>query len=62
MKCLWKFDDLDGIYESACGKNFFFETGTAEENGFKFCPFCGKQLETNNADETKPEESGNSVA
>lgn len=62
MKCLWKFDDLDGIYESACGKNFFFETGTAEENGFRFCPFCGKELETDHANETKPEESGNTLA
>lgn len=60
MKCLWKFDDLDGIYESGCGRNFFFETGTAEENGFKFCPFCGKELM--NANETEPEKSGNTLA
>lgn len=60
MKCLWKFDDLDGIYESACGKNFFFETGTVEENGFKFCPFCGRELETDRGEAADGRLNGNS--
>lgn len=41
--CDWRMDD-DGVYQTACGNAFFFETGTATENKMRFCGYCGKSL------------------
>ena len=40
-KCIWNDDDG---WQSACGDSFWFEDGGPRENGFKFCPYCGKEL------------------
>ena len=43
--CTWE-DEGDGYYNPGCCSDaFMFNEGTATENGFKFCPFCGKPLE-----------------
>ena len=46
-KCIWKqedkFDD-DRIYNTACGKTFFFGDGGPKENEMKFCCYCGKVI------------------
>ena len=42
--CLW-VPDKDGIWTSECNHKFFFDTDGPHENGFKFCPYCGKPLE-----------------
>jgi hypothetical protein len=41
--CVWTEDD-DGVYRTACGRSFFFDTGTAYENHFTCCPYCGARL------------------
>ena len=42
--CIWSEDDC-GCHEAQCNKKgFAFNDGGAEENGFKFCPYCGKPL------------------
>jgi len=43
-KCEWDRDN-DGCYESTCENAFEFNDGTFEENGFKFCPYCGREIE-----------------
>lgn len=40
--CLWQQDE-DGNYDTECGNRFVFIYGTPEDNGFKFCPYCGKE-------------------
>lgn len=43
--CIWEEVDEGSYYEAGCNqKGFSFNDGTAKENGFKFCPFCGKPL------------------
>ena len=43
VPCTWTQDD-DGIYHTSCGQAQEFTTGTREENGYKFCPYCGKEI------------------
>lgn len=43
--CEWKqFDGEGNYFNSDCGMAFYFEDGTATDNGFKFCPKCGKPM------------------
>ena len=44
-KCEWRYDGLDDFYETSCGDLFSVMEGTPSDNGFKFCPYCGKGLE-----------------
>jgi hypothetical protein len=41
--CAWTPDD-DGVYHTACGHVFFFDTGTIADNKQKFCGYCGGSL------------------
>ena len=43
--CEWKEDDIDGKWDTACGESHSFESGGPEENGHKFCPYCGRKLQ-----------------
>lgn len=43
--CRWLIDPdniTSEIWETACGNTFIFERGTPSENGFNFCPYCGR--------------------
>jgi rRNA maturation endonuclease Nob1 len=43
--CFWEEVDNGDYYESECNKNGFqFNDGTPYDNGFMFCPYCGKPL------------------
>ena len=44
-QCQWT-EDADGVWETACGEMFLFETDGPLENGFLFCPYCGRKLIT----------------
>lgn len=45
MTCTWT-EDSDGVYQTACGHQFQFFDGTPEDNGQKFCGYCGGLLMT----------------
>lgn len=46
--CFWIEIDLDDYWEAECNKKgFSFNEGTPVENGFKFCPYCGRNLKEN---------------
>jgi rRNA maturation endonuclease Nob1 len=62
VKCLWLFVEDSYYYDTGCGRAFQFETDGPKKNGFKFCPYCGRELETDHENETESEESGNTVA
>ena len=57
--CGWKEQDgfcTSGTWNTDCGEDFIFETGTPKENGLIFCPYCGRPLvEVNDLDETERE-------
>jgi hypothetical protein len=41
--CKWdQEDDEYGSYDTDCGRSFSITEGTPEENGMKYCCFCGK--------------------
>ncbi len=43
--CFWEEVDDGECYESSCNKKEFqFNDGNPQDNGFKFCPYCGKKL------------------
>jgi len=41
--CDWQQEE-DGQWETDCRKIFEFTVGGPSDNGFKFCPYCGKLL------------------
>lgn len=43
LVCQWG-DDEEGIWNTGCGELFQFDADGPRENGFKFCPYCGKEL------------------
>lgn len=54
--CVWTFDEEDhrngrlDFYKTQCGDNWCTSGGcTPEEDGIKFCPFCGGKVEVKNA-------------
>lgn len=53
--CEWN-EDEDGVWVTECQELFEFNECGPQENGFKFCPYCGKKLNiirwTSNADLT----------
>ena len=42
-KCEWTYDP-DGYYETACGGAQVFEIGDIDDNLYKYCPYCGKEI------------------
>lgn len=44
LECRWGDDDDEGIWNAECGELFQFYADGPIENGFKFCPYCGKEL------------------
>ena len=55
--CNWGEDDA-GVWETDCGHSFEFIDGGPDENGFSFCPYCGKRLEQHALVEDIGEEEG----
>lgn len=41
--CEWR-EDEDGNWWSSCDNGFVFDSGAPSENGFRFCPYCGRVL------------------
>lgn len=44
-KCTWAEDGDDSFYTTDCGHAFEVTNGTPLENDFKFCCFCGNEIE-----------------
>ena len=43
--CKWKYDENYNMYETDCEHAFIFIEGRKSDNGFLFCPYCGKKIE-----------------
>ena len=46
-RCVWS-ESSDGFWESSCKYAFEFHNGTPFQNGFRFCPKCGKKIKRSN--------------
>lgn len=49
-KCRWEkqetgIPDDYSIYDTSCKNIALFEDGTVAENNYKFCQFCGNEIE-----------------
>lgn len=43
--CEWKLFDVEAnAYDSTCGGAFWFGEGDTKDNGFNYCPYCGKKI------------------
>jgi len=42
--CDWRQED-DGQWGTDCSETFAFREGGPKENGYEWCPYCGKKLE-----------------
>jgi hypothetical protein len=45
MSCIWYEDGDGGPWATGCKNYFEIIDGTPEDNGMKFCCYCGKPLE-----------------
>jgi rRNA maturation endonuclease Nob1 len=46
-RCDW-VEDYESNWTATCNDEIFvFTTDGVEENGFKFCPYCGKTIKIN---------------
>ena len=42
--CTWT-EDADGNWHTGCHEIHVFISGTPQENGYVFCPYCGRKIE-----------------
>jgi len=42
--CEWRYSEPDNAWATACGHMFVFVDEGPEENGAKFCQYCGSRL------------------
>ena len=42
--CAWT-EDADGNWHTGCQQIHVFISGTPQENGYVFCPYCGRKIE-----------------
>jgi len=43
--CIWTHSEYDDEHwETSCGQEFMIIDGTPKDNGYNFCPSCGKPL------------------
>ena len=46
--CFWIEHPEPGAWQAECNKKvFYLIEGTPKENGFEFCPYCGRELKEN---------------
>lgn len=45
--CIWTLDTWDGFHSSQCGQNFIFNYPREEDEDFKYCPYCSKEIHWN---------------
>lgn len=42
--CNWRYDDLDGKWDTDCGEAWVFEIDGPNHNGMRYCCYCGRTL------------------
>lgn len=50
-ECEWKLEDSESnLYVTECENRHLIFEGTPEENGYKYCPYCGRKIKRGGAD------------
>ena len=50
-ECEWKLEDLEqNLYATECENRQLIFEGTPEENGYKYCHYCGRKIKAGGAD------------
>lgn len=50
-ECEWKLEDLEqNLYATECENRQLIFEGTPEENGYKYCTYCGRKIKAGGAD------------
>lgn len=51
QSCEWKLEDSESnLYVTGCENRQFIFEGTPEENGYKYCPYCGRKIKRGGVD------------
>ncbi len=43
-KCEWQHDEIFDNYVTQCGETMWFISKGIKENGYKYCPYCGREI------------------
>mgnify|MGYP003191404240 CR=1 FL=1 len=50
-ECEWKLEDSESnLYVTGCENRQLIFEGTPEENGYKYCPYCGRKIKRGGID------------
>lgn len=50
-ECEWKLEDSESnLYVTECENRHLIFEGTPEENGYKYCPYCGRKIKRGGID------------
>ncbi|MFR4843756.1 MAG: hypothetical protein ACLUBQ_11440 [Roseburia inulinivorans] len=50
-ECEWKLEDAESnLYVTGCENRQLIFEGTPEENGYKYCPYCGRKIKRGGID------------
>ena len=45
LECKWKLEDAEvNLYITGCENRQFIFEGTPEEDGYRYCPYCGRKI------------------
>lgn len=44
--CKWTEEENGEYWSTSCGADHCFISDTPEANGYRYCPYCGRKLET----------------
>lgn len=51
QSCEWKLEDSESnLYVTECENRHLIFEGTPEENGYKYCPYCGRKIKRGGID------------
>lgn len=51
QSCEWKLEDSESnLYVTECENRQLIFEGTPEENGYKYCPYCGRKIKRGGVD------------
>lgn len=51
QSCEWKLEDSESnLYVTGCENRQLIFEGTPEENGYKYCPYCGRKIKRGGVD------------
>jgi len=42
--CNWNYSETDDSWETGCSNKFQLNSDSPFENGFSYCPYCGKEI------------------